>query len=100
MDVAEIVSIAFRLALGGAASFLAILVWAKTRDIPWMLIVIGTILGYIASVYATLALFGITAELWLSKKAGIAAATVVACLPTVFFIAAFIIMIGRKYRAK
>jgi hypothetical protein len=100
MNMSEIVSVVFRLALGGVASFLAILVWAKTRDAPWMLIVIGTIANYIASVYSTLALFGITAELWLTKNAETAAATAVACLPTVFFIIAFAIMIGRKYRAK
>jgi hypothetical protein len=100
MDISEIVSVAFRLAIGGVASFLAILVWAKTRDAPWMLIVIGTIANYAASVYSTLTLFGITADLWLSKNAATAAATVVACLPTVFFIAAFAIMIRRKYGVK
>jgi hypothetical protein len=94
------VNVIFRLAAGGIASFLAILVWAKTRDTPWMLIVIGTIAGYIASVYATLAHFGITAELWLTKTAGIAVSTAVSCLPTLFFIAAFAIMINRKYRMK
>jgi hypothetical protein len=100
MNTSEMVSVIFRLAVGGIASFLAILVWAKTRDAPWMLIVIGTIANYIASVYSTLALFGITAELWLSRTAGIAAATVVSCLPTFFFITAFAIMISRKYGAK
>jgi hypothetical protein len=100
MNTSEMVSVIFRLAVGGIASFLAILVWAKTRDAPWMLIVIGTIANYAASVYSTLTLFGITAELWLSKNAGIAAATLVACLPTFFFIVAFAIMISRKYQAK
>jgi hypothetical protein len=100
MNTSEMVSVIFRLAAGGIASFLAILVWAKTRDTPWMLIVIGTIANYIASVYETLTRFGITAELWLTQTAGIAVATIVACLPTLFFIAAFAIMINRKYRIK
>ena len=100
MNTSEMVSVIFRLAVGGIASFLAILVWAKTRDAPWMLIVIGTIANYIASVYSTLTLFGITAEFWLSKTAGIAAAAIISCLPTAFFIIAFAIMISRKYGTK
>jgi ABC-type glycerol-3-phosphate transport system permease component len=100
MNTAEIVSVAIKLVLGAAAAFLAILVWAKTRDAAWMLIVLGTVANYIALVYSTLTLFGITTEFWLSKNAGLVVASAITCLPTLFFIAAFAVMVGRKYGIK
>jgi len=43
MDVGEVMLISSRLAFGAVASFLAIVLWSKTRDVAWMLIVIATI---------------------------------------------------------
>ncbi|MDL2230155.1 hypothetical protein LJC14_07905, partial [Treponema sp. OttesenSCG-928-L16] len=60
MDTGEIIYIVSRLFLGALASFFAIMLWSKTRDTAWMLVVIGTIAAYIETVYSILELFGIT----------------------------------------
>jgi hypothetical protein len=100
MNLYEIIGIAVRLVFGAAVSFLAILVWAKTHNASWMLVVIGAILHYAASVYTALSFFGITAALWLPKEAGTVVSTAIACLPDICFIAAFSLMAGQKYRIK
>jgi hypothetical protein len=100
MNTVEITSVAIRLIIGAAASFLAILVWAKTRDAAWMLIVIGTVANYVSIVYTTLTLFGVTLDLWLTANMGLIAGAVIASLPTLFFILAFAVMVGRKYGIK
>lgn len=100
MNTLEIISVGIRLVIGAAATFLAILVWAKTRDAAWMLIVIGTVANYVSIVYTTLNLFGVTLDLWLTASMGLIADAVIGSLPTLFFILAFAIMIGRKYGVK
>ncbi|MCL2206038.1 MAG: hypothetical protein FWB82_05905, partial [Treponema sp.] len=60
MDSGQIVYISLRLALGGVACFLAIMLWSRTRDVAWMLMVIGVIASYVETVYATLGVLGIS----------------------------------------
>jgi hypothetical protein len=100
MNLHEIIGVGVRLVIGAAASFFAILVWAKTRSVSWALMVTGAILHYAASVYTALSLFGITAALRLSQGAETAVSTAIACLPDICFIAAFSLMVSQKYRAK
>jgi hypothetical protein len=90
MDTGCLIYILSRLILGALASFFAIMVWAKTRDTAWMLVVIGAIAGYAEVVYSILGLFGITGGTFT------AAALILANLPACFFIAAFLVMAGRK----
>jgi hypothetical protein len=97
MDAGEIVFIVSRLSTGALAAFFAIMLWSKTRDIAWMLIVIGTIAAYIETVYSILALFGITGN-QLSIGSVPIAAILLPNLRTAFFIAAFLVMIIRKFR--
>jgi len=98
MDAGQIVFVVSRLALGAVASFFAIMLWSKTRDAAWMLMVIGTIAAYVEIVYSILELFGITS----GDPFVIGSVPVVAILLPVlrmsFFIAAFLIMVIRKYR--
>ena len=85
-----------RLALGSIATFLAIILWSKTRDSAWMFIIIGVIVSYGEIVYTTLVSFGVIQEDWLNLS-GIGIVEVVfANLPTVFFIIAFLIMVARR----
>jgi hypothetical protein len=74
------------------------MLWSKTRDIAWMLMVIGTIAAYVETVYSILGLFGITGGAVLSIGSVPLVSIVLPCLPTVFFIAAFAVMVVRKYR--
>jgi uncharacterized membrane protein len=97
MDRGYLIYILSRLILGALAAFLAIMVWSKTRDVSWMLLVIGTIAGYAEIVYSILGIFGITEGTVFSAGTIPAAALALANLPTCFFIAAFLVMIARKF---
>jgi hypothetical protein len=98
MDSGQILFVTSRLIFGALASFLAIMLWSKTRDAAWMLMVIGTIAAYVEIVYSVLELFGITGGDSLVIGSVPAAAIVLPLLRMSFFIAAFLIMVIRKYR--
>ncbi len=96
MQNQQMILLLTELSFGAVATFLAILLWSRTRDTAWMFIVIGTIVGYGRTVYQTLQIFGIIREKWV-VIGGIPLADILfANLPLVFFIIAFIIMIVRK----
>jgi hypothetical protein len=97
MDAGEILFIVSRLSTGALAAFFAIMLWSKTRDIAWMLMVIGAIAAYVETVYSILVLFGITGD-QLSIGSVPVAAILLPNLRTGFFIAAFIVMVVRKFR--
>jgi hypothetical protein len=59
MDYGQLVVQFSKLILGAVATFLAIILWSKTRDTAWMLIVIGIIVSYVEVVFVTLNGFGI-----------------------------------------
>ena len=99
MDAGEIVFIVSRLTTGALAAFFAIMLWSKTRDIAWMLMVIGTIAAYVETVYSILVLFGITGS-QLSIGSVPVAAILLPNLRTAFFIAAFVVMVVRKMRRR
>jgi hypothetical protein len=100
MDWGQIVLVYSRLILGAVAAFLAIMLWSKTRDTAWMLIVIGTITAYIAIVYSILEMAGFTAEKgWFMGSVSLVAIALPA-LSMFFFIAAFLVMIIRQYKKK
>jgi hypothetical protein len=98
MDAGQILFIISRLVLGAFASFFAIMLWSRTRDVAWMLMVIGTIAAYIETVYSIMDLFGITENDALLVGSVPVAAILLPCLRTIFFIAAFLIMVIRRYR--
>jgi hypothetical protein len=100
MDTGELIYIASRLVLGAVAAFLAIMLWSKTRDVAWMLVVIGIIAAYIETVYAILDLFGLIEKGLIVMGSVPLASIVLPNLPTVFFIAAFGVMVLRKYRRR
>jgi hypothetical protein len=96
MDYGQLVVQFSKLILGAVATFLAIILWSKTRDTAWMLIVIGIIVSYVEVVFVTLNGFGIVrADLY--SIGGVPLIGLVGGnLPTVFFIAAFLVMLLRK----
>jgi len=97
MDSGQLVYIICRLALGALAAFLAIILWSKTRDPAWMLMVVGAISAYAEVVYSILELFGSPGRNLLSIGSIPVASIVLPCLPMLFFIAAFAVMVVRKY---
>ena len=98
MDSGQIIYILSRLSLGALASFFAIMLWSKTRDVAWMLMVIGTIAAYVETVYSILNLFGISGGNFFTIGTVPLMAILLPSLPTLFFFAAFAVMVVRKYR--
>jgi hypothetical protein len=97
MDSGELLYVTSRLVLGAAASFLAIMVRSKTRDAAWMLMVIGTIALYADIVYSVFDMLGIRGNLFFIGSVPLMA-LILSNLPIIFFIAAFLVMVIRKYR--
>jgi hypothetical protein len=95
MDKGQLVYMVSHLTLGAAAVFFAIVLWSKTRDTAWMLVVVGVIAGYVETVYSILQSFGITGPAIGSVPF---LAILLSNLPAVFFLAAFVTALTRKYR--
>ena len=100
MDLGQTIYILCRLILGALASFFAIMLWSKTRDVAWMLMVIGTIAAYVETVYSILNIFGISGENVLTIGSMPLMSILLPSLPTVFFIATLVVMVIRKYRRR
>jgi hypothetical protein len=97
MDSGELIYISSRLVLGALASFFAIMLWSRTRDAAWRLVVMGTIAAYIETVYDMLELFGIAGLNTVTIDSVPLTAILLPCLRTGLFIAAFLVMVIRKY---
>ena len=97
MDSGQVIYILSRLVLGAAASFFAIMLWSKTRDLAWMLIIIGILASYVETVHSILDIFGIGGGVFIIGSVPFMS-ILLACLPFGFFIAAFVVMVIRKYR--
>ena len=100
MDSGQAIFIISQLILGAAASFLAIMFWSRTRDIAWMLIIIGAIVAYVEIVHSILSFFGMGGDdLFLIGSVPLIS-FVLPLLRMAFFISAFTIMIVRQFRQK
>ena len=100
MDLGQLIYILSRLILGGLASFLAIMLWARTRDIAWMLIIMGIIASYGETLYSILNLFGVDRGNMIPIGSMPLLSILLPCFPLLFFIAAFAVMVARKYRLR
>jgi hypothetical protein len=98
MDIGDIMMISTRLLFGAVACFLAIILWSKTRDIAWMLLVVGTIAAYAETVWSMLERFGIGTIHSLMVGSVSLISLVLVNLPTLFYILAFAVMVFRKTR--
>ncbi|MBI9107993.1 MAG: hypothetical protein JEZ04_14695 [Spirochaetales bacterium] len=98
MTVESLVFIISRLVFGAGATFLAIILWSRTRDTAWMFIVVGTIFRYGQIMYDTFSMFGIVRANIVIIPDYLGIDAVLENLPYVFFIVAFIIMIRRTFR--
>jgi len=100
MDSGQVIYILCRLVLGAAASFLAIMLWSRIRDAAWILVIIGTIVAYVETVYSILTVLGIASINTITLGSMSLLSIVLPCLPTLFFIAALAVMVARKYRQR
>ncbi|MDR2965063.1 MAG: hypothetical protein LBU88_04740 [Treponema sp.] len=99
MEQGQLLLIMSQLGLGAIATFLAIMLWSRTRDAAWMLIIIGAIVAYIEIVYDILETFGMSLNLLLIGSVP-AVSFVLPLLRMVFFITAFLVMIIKQSRLK
>ena len=94
MPTADLVMVVVKLSVGAIATFLAILLWANTRDTAWMLMVIGVVVEYAKIMYTTFEAFGILPIA--PALFGIPFAQIlVDNLPMVLFGAGFIVVLSR-----
>jgi len=98
MDAGQTIFISSQLVLGAVAAFLAILLWPKIRDAAWMLIIFGTIVAYIETVYSVLKTFGISGDEFIIIGSVPLISFALPVIRMIFFIAAFTIMIYRQSR--
>ena len=87
-----------RLILGTLAAFFAIMLWSKTKDPAWKLVIIGTAVAYIEIVYHVLEMSEIAAGNVLFIGSVSVVTVLFSSLRTVFFVAAFLVMVIRQYR--
>jgi putative exporter of polyketide antibiotics len=98
MDTGQAIFISSQLILGAAAAFLAILLWPKIREVAWMLIILGTIVAYIETVYSILKIFGITGDNLIIFGSVPLISFILPTVRTLFFIVAFAIIIYKQSR--
>ena len=97
MQMTEIATLV-RLCVGAVGTFFAILLWARTRDVAWVLVVTGVLLSYAAIIIDTLARFELLAwesQIVLGIPAGQLAHLALDNTPTVLYCAAFAVVLAR-----
>jgi len=98
MDIGQAAYITSRLILGAIAAFLAILLWAKTRDLPWMFMVIGMVSAYVEIIYSILKIYGFIFTERVSIGSVPVIEIILPSLTMLFFIMAFFVMVYKRYR--
>ncbi|MCL2092909.1 MAG: hypothetical protein FWH12_01830 [Treponema sp.] len=93
MENSQIIYILIRLILGAAVSFLAIMVWSKTRDLVWLLFTIASITAYAEAVVSIAMLLGYGA----APGSLAPLSMVLTALPPCFFIAALSVFLFRRH---
>ena len=87
MTETEIIFFIIKLVLGGIIAFLAIMLWSRTRDYSWMFLVLAAVTGYSAIVF----------DLLLGNRIPLVQ-LVLAIVPSLFVIIAFVLMLIKTRR--
>lgn len=87
-----------RLALGAVTTFLAIILWSRTRDVSWMFIVLATIMMYGEVMYGILDRTGILGGAQIVLWGTPLPRLIFSGLPLIFLLAAFIFMLRKTRR--
>lgn len=59
IDTGSVLEITVSIVFGGIAGFCAIMLWPRTRDPAWMLVIVGLVVNYGGLVFRALELFGV-----------------------------------------
>ncbi len=85
-----------QLIAGALTTLFAIMLWAKTRDAAWMLVIIGVIMAYGNILLKALELFGIVRLELQLRALHVLAIAALENLPFIFIAAGLLVMINRK----
>jgi hypothetical protein len=96
MDMVTFTQEAAHLVLGAFATFCAILLWSRTRDLAWTFVIIGAIVSYADIVLGTLRTFGILGEELLRYRGVPVLQIALADLPPLFLGLGFLVAVARK----
>jgi hypothetical protein len=96
MGIQDFVAESLRLLFGAFATFCAILLWSRTRDMAWTFVIVGTIISYAGIVYGTLAVFGIIDEAAFALRGVPVVRIALADLPPLFLGIGFIVAVARR----
>jgi len=100
MDSGQTALIISQLALGAFLTFLAITLWSRTRNVAWMLIIIGVIISYIEIIYSILGIFGMNGSSFFLIGSVPIISFILPLLRMSFFIAGILVMIYWQFRRK
>jgi hypothetical protein len=98
MDIAAFSQTMTHLVLGAFATFCAILLWSRTRDMAWTFVIIGAIVSYADIALATLRSFGILGEDLIRWQGIPILSIVLANVPLLFSGIGFLIAASRRGR--
>ena len=96
MDIQGFVAESLHLLFGAFATFCAILLWSRTRDMAWTFVIVGTIISYAGIVYGTLATFGIIDEAAFALRGVPVVRIALTDLPLLFLGIGFVIAVSRR----
>lgn len=92
----EILFFIIKLVFGGIVAFFAIMLMSKSRDAAWMTIVGGFLFSYASIVYELMVKLGVVLGNGICVFGIPLVQLIFAVVPSLFYIAAFIIMLLRK----
>lgn len=92
----ELFELLVSLVFGAVASFLAIMVWTKTANLAWILVVAGVLASYAGLLYRTLRLFGFFSSSSIPVFASSLGSLLSTNIPQALFIAALIAFLFRE----
>ena len=91
MAIKDIVMFTSQVSVGAIVTFFAILLWSHTREVEWMLVIVGAIITYIKIIVHTLTVLGvIQGEMYLVPNI-VDVELVLEILPQVLYGSAFIV---------
>jgi len=96
MDVAAFSIDASHLVFGAFATFCAILLWSRTRDMAWTFVIIGVIVSYADIVLSTLRNFGILGPAALAYEDIPMVRIALANIPLLFIGIGFLVAVTRR----
>ncbi len=96
MDIQAFLIEVSHLVFGAFATFCAILLWSRTRELSWTFVVVGVIVFYAGIVFTTLVQFGILEEDLFSIRGVPIVQLVLTDLPLLLIAIGFLIALGKK----